>query len=294
MILLEEKADKTGPSSSSLSAPSHYASAGYYANTDYAPSSSGGSASLRPPPQWPASASETALPLAGSPPVSASSFPPLSATHSHTYIPVAVKQPVASFTRPAPINLERTPFQPMFLFADGNSLGNGFPNVLPPSTNQPHPFFVHDINETDWTTFLGDMQRAARLTEKDTRTAYCVPVVSSIPIINLALASAITHHIRRKKPRLVSLLVDKWNHHFFHPRNIEVILMRGQVKLSGQSDQPVANLYTPRTVNFKPPLLEDATSDGKSPPAAKGGSARGHGSGNADKTYRLFVVSMEA
>lgn len=201
MILLEEKADKTAPSSSSLSAPSHYApaSTGYYVNTDYAPSSSGGSASLRPPPQWPASASETALPLAGSPPVSASSFPPLSATHSHTYIPVAVKQPVASFTRPAPVNLERTPFQPMFLFAEGNSLGKGFPNVLPPSTNQPHPFFVHDINETDWTTyvccfvgrvfiyssrFLGDMQRAARLTEKDTRTAYCVPVVSSIPIIS--------------------------------------------------------------------------------------------------------------
>lgn len=70
--------------------------------------------------------------------------------------------------------------------------------------------------------------------------------------------------------------------------------MRGQVKLSGQSDQPVANLYTPRTVNFKPPPLEDATSDGKSPPAAKGGSARGHGSESADKTYRLFVVSMEA
>ncbi|KAJ7887307.1 hypothetical protein B0H14DRAFT_3127663 [Mycena olivaceomarginata] len=111
---------------------------------------------------------------------------------------------------------------------------------------------------------------------------------------HLALASAITHHIRRNKPRLVSLLVDKWNHHFFHPRNIEVILMRGQVKLSGQSDQPVANLYTPRTVNFKLPPLEDATSDGKSPPAAKGGSARGHGSGNADKTYRLFMVSMEA
>lgn len=66
---------------------------------------------------------------------------------------------------------------------------------------------------------------------------------------------------------------------------MEVILMQGQNKISGQSDQPVPNLYTPRTVNFTPPPLGDAKDSQSSP---------GDGKGGRDKTYRLFVVSMEA
>jgi hypothetical protein len=30
--------------------------------------------------------------------------------------------------------------------------------------------------------------------------------------LDIAIAGAIKHHIRGKKPALVSLLVDKWNH----------------------------------------------------------------------------------
>jgi hypothetical protein len=178
----------------------------------------------------------------------------------------------------------------MFLFAEENSLRRGFPSVLPPTSSQPHPFALHDVYETDWTQFLTEMRVVANLNEKDVNTAYCIPVVSAIPLVNLAVAAAITHHIRRKKPRLVSLLVDKWNHHFFHPRNIEVILMKGQVKLSGQSDQAVANLYTPRTVNFKAPPVGGDGGDGD---GGGGGVPHGHKS-SSDKTYRLFVVSMDA
>jgi len=185
----------------------------------------------------------------------------------------------------------------MFLFAEQNSLRKGFPFVLPPSAHQPHPFALCDVNETDWTQFLSEMRNVASLTDNERKAMYCVPFLSAIPLINIAIAGAIKHHIRGKKPALVSLLVDKWNHHFFHPRNIEVILMRGQTKLSGQSDQPVASLYTPRTVNFKPPPLADERdaaenrADGRDPGDRDKRSTHAHSN---DKTYRLFVVSMEA
>ncbi|KAJ7659606.1 hypothetical protein DFH06DRAFT_1194719 [Mycena polygramma] len=283
MILLDEKAEQTSPSSSSLSPGSRYppASPSYYAPSDFgssAPSSSrsGGSSTLRPPnPQWPANSSETALHS----PVKGGQFPPLSGTRSEAHLPVKPVPP-PSLTRSPPSNLPRTAFPPMFLLADGNSLKQGFPAVLPPSATQPHPFSLLDVKETDWTQFLNEMRVIARLSEEERNTAYCIPILSAIPIINVAIAGAIMHHMQRKKPALVSLFVDKWNHHFFHPRNIEIILMRGQVKLSGQSDQPVAGLYTPRTVNFKAPPLATDTGAG----ASKG----------SNKTYRLFIVSMDA
>ncbi|KAJ6493200.1 hypothetical protein C8R45DRAFT_989139 [Mycena sanguinolenta] len=279
-MILPDETDAKTPTSASLSARP---APGYYSSSTYTPSSSGSgtSASLRPPPQWHARhSSETALGMVASRP------PPL-ASHSQSYLPIQTKREAPSLTRIPPPNLPRTPFQPMFLFAEENSLEKGFSSAIPPSSNYPHPFTTLDINEPDWLQFLSEIRTVANLTEKDVDTAYHVPVVSAIPLVNLAVALAITHHIKRKKPRLVSLLIDKWNHHFFHPRNIEIILMRGQVKVSGQSDQPVGNLYTPRTVNFKPPPMSDTDSK------TSGGDR--HGSkGSSDKTYRLFVVSMEA
>ncbi|KAJ7621854.1 hypothetical protein B0H17DRAFT_1340572 [Mycena rosella] len=101
--------------------------------------------------------------------------------------------------------------------------------------------------------------------------------------------------------------------HFFHPRKMEVVLMRGQTKLSGQSDQPVAHLYTPRPVSFTPPPVDAAfptyTSKAPSSPSSNPSSPGGEGSTDSegassgarertnrdrDKTWRLFVVSMEA
>ncbi|KAJ6592797.1 hypothetical protein B0H19DRAFT_1365138 [Mycena capillaripes] len=284
MILVDEKTEQPSLSPTPRSPASYYAppSPGYHARSvSSGPSSSAGSSTLRAPPSWPLNSSETVLPLSSSP---HPSFPPLSASHSETYLPVKPAEP-PSLTRPVPPNLPRTPFQPMFLLADRNSLKQGFPAVLPPTSHQPHPFSWSDINETDWTRFLEEMRTVARLTQKEKNLGYSIPILSAIPWINIAIASAIMHHIQRKKPALVSLLVDKWNHHFFHPRNIEVILMRGQTKLSGQSDQAVANLYTPRTVNFKPPPLSGTNNDP--------GDDR-HASKGDNKIYRLFVVSMES
>ncbi|KAJ7174977.1 hypothetical protein C8R43DRAFT_975622 [Mycena crocata] len=312
-----------------------------YQPSTFAPSStsapsSAGSSRLRPPQsqswQSATSASETALPL--QPP----SFPSMSRTASHTYIPVAPAQP-SSFSRSVPPNLPHTPFPPMFLLAQENSLKRGFPCVPPPSPHSPHPFMLYDVNETDWTDFLDDLRRMATLSQKDKHTAYCVPILSTLPLINVAVASAITYHIQRKKPALVSLLVDKWNHHFFHPRRLEAILMRGPTKLSGQSDTPIAGLYTPQTVNFNPasvgiegtsltptpaPIikvtgldsptsstasrlsptasssLSPTTSRLSSPPDRDSDSDAGRlkpkkvkQTTSKDKTYRLFVVSLE-
>ncbi|KAJ7445257.1 hypothetical protein FB451DRAFT_1292995 [Mycena latifolia] len=317
-MILPDPDDKTTPS------PTRYAHVppGYYPNgadpyassSSHGPSSSSGrSDSLRPPPSWPQSASESALPLPSP------SFSPLSrSASSQPYIPPVTPVQPPSFSRPPPPNLPRTPFPPMFLLAEQNSLRRGFPVVLPPTTITPHPFATYDVLQDDWAQFLGDMRTIASLSPEDHANAYCIPILSAVPIINIAIAGAITHHIRRKKPRLVSLLVDKWNHLFFHPRKMEVILMRGQTKLSGQSDQPVAHLYTPRTVNFTAPPVD--LSPSSSPPPSIGRAKSNYstpspvdratspteaelGASKAetraakrarDKTYRLFVVSMEA
>ncbi|KAJ7215040.1 hypothetical protein GGX14DRAFT_443665 [Mycena pura] len=284
MILAEEKSDAGIVSSSSQSPP-------------YAPSfstQSPAASSLRPPPPWPASASDTALPL---------SPPPLAPHCARAHSQSAVYLPAvpSSLTRPVAFKLPRTPFAPMFLMAEGNSLKRGFPVVLPPSPQVPHPFELYDVNETDWTQFLDEMRSAARLTHKDRSYAYAVPILSAIPLVNVAVAEAIKHHFLSKKPALVSLLVDKWNHHFFHPRSIEVILMRGQRRLSGQSDTPVAGLYTPRTVKFAAPPLAlrpepsgDGSKKNKNKDKGKDKDRDKHKDEDRDKTYRLFIVSMEA
>ncbi|KAJ7767034.1 hypothetical protein DFH07DRAFT_955169 [Mycena maculata] len=143
--------------------------------------------------------------------------------------------------------------------------------MFPPSTTNPHPFALYDVSELDWTQFIEDVRTEANLTPQDHEQAYCVPILSCLP--DLVIATAVTYHISKKKPRLVGLLVDKWNHYFFHPRKM-VILMRGAKKLSGKSNQPVANLYAPYRQFYALTV-------------PRGVPRRG-------KTYRLFVVSMEA
>ncbi|KAK7057902.1 hypothetical protein R3P38DRAFT_2843576 [Favolaschia claudopus] len=331
MILLDDDPDsKTRPPPR----PSQYSPQYQYPGTsNYTSSSSTATSpgSLRPG-QWHShhhhSSSESALSLSSTS-FSPSSLPPLTATHSHTYLPGSASQhsnlqsplfnvtptPAASLTRIPPATLPRMPFKPMFLLADGNSLEAGFPHIIPPApvVGQPHPFAMLDVNETDWIQFLTEMRTVANLTKKDRDTAYCIPIVSAIPLINFAIATAIEHHLRGKKPRLVSLLVDKWNHYFFHRRNIEIILMRGQKKLSGQSDQPVAGLYTPRSVGFKAadvigmdnnnnsisPHNEFGVSQSRVTESDTGQSGKEkkkdrHQNKDKDKTYRLFIVSMDA
>ncbi|KAF7313047.1 hypothetical protein MKEN_00989700 [Mycena kentingensis (nom. inval.)] len=291
MILTEELRSDKGVLALSDSTSTHSPTPSYPSRASFPSSSSSSSPStLQPPPLWTtmqSNASDGALTLPRShrhP--SMADYPGAlarSRSASAVYLPHAgtdIVGPVqsASFTRIPNLPSKQMPaFPPVFLLADDNSLRKGFPVIPPPSEQQPHPFEVHDVLEADWRNFLDEMRTAASLTTKDRRMAYCVPVLSILPFINTAVAAAIKHHIRGKKPALVSLLVDKWNHLFFHRRRLEVILMRGQTRLSGQSDKPVPGLHTPKTVNFTAPPVAGADS-GK----------------DAEKTWRLFVVSMDA
>nr|GAT60544.1 predicted protein [Mycena chlorophos] len=298
--------DSSSLSSSSLSPQSPYPSLSLSSRTTLSQASSSASASgpsrLRPPPspqswaQYPgghAAASDSALPLPYPPPSpsgASSLLPPPSPgrahgrAHSHSAVhlpPIPVYGAIqpASFTRPVnPSGMSKhIPFAPMFLLAEQNSLKQGFPVAPPPSSNTPHPFEVYDVSEADWREFLDQMRAVARLSPEEKRAARAVPIVCIIPFVNVLVATAIKHHMRSKKPEFVGLLVDKWNHHFFHPRSLEVILMCGQTRLSGQSDTPVPGLHTPRTVRFT------------APPLPGGGNG---GDGDGSKTWRLFVVGL--
>ncbi|KAJ7073124.1 hypothetical protein C8F01DRAFT_1013106 [Mycena amicta] len=294
MILTEEKTDPDDSTASTLSSsssrwsPSHnspYPSQSLSSRTTFSQASGPSNSKLQPPSPlaWPPSASESALPLPH-PDYGPNTSHTRAHSHSAVYLPPTptVSGPVqpASFTRPWNTALKATTFAPIFLLADANSLRRGFPLVPPPSAQTPHPFLLHDVSERDWKEFLDELRTVANLTMRDRQNAYAVPILSALPLINIAVASAIKHHIRSKKPALVSLWVDKWNHHFFHPRSLEVILMRGQTRLSGQSDKPIAGLHTPRTVNFT------------APPVDAGEGAGGDKDRDKEKTYRLFVVSM--
>ncbi|KAJ6626742.1 hypothetical protein B0H10DRAFT_1998380 [Mycena sp. CBHHK59/15] len=287
MIINEDKIQISSPSQTS---PSPYESTPPYITGGFAapPSNNAPTHSdlglLQLPTHWgssssSASASSTFLP---SPP----SSPPhtLARSQSHPILgqpPIRMISEPPSLSRIPPPNLPRIHFPPMFLLAQGNSLKRGFPCIIPPD---------------DWTRFLDDLRDAATLSEKDKMTAYCVPILSAVPIINVAVATVMKQHIRSKKPRFVGLLVDKWNHHFFHPRRLEAILMMGQNKLSGQSERPIAGLYTPPSVNFTFPVFDKDTPD--SPDATSQSTSLNKSKTqdkdrDRDKTYRLFLVSME-
>ncbi|TFK75485.1 hypothetical protein BDN72DRAFT_892018 [Pluteus cervinus] len=123
--------------------------------------------------------------------------------------------------------------------------------------------------------------------------------------LDTLVAHAIKAHMKRKKSEPASQIVDTWNHHFFHPRKMEVILMKGPIRLSGQNNHPIPNLHTPETVSFS--LMDvpgigssggGMSSTGRSSqdeedPQSKGKAklVRAHEGSEKDKTYRLFVVS---
>jgi len=155
---------------------------------------------------------------------------------SHDVVPI-------SFSRQPPPHLPYAHFPPIFLIAQGHHLDKGFPICLPPSKFQPHPFCTHDVNEGDWVSFLEDIRKTATLTERDAHLARSVPVVNLLPVLGRLVKYAIRQHIKRRKTGPVGNLIERWNHHFFHPRGMEVVLMQGQDRLSGDGPIPNADVF---------------------------------------------------
>ncbi|EDR02041.1 uncharacterized protein LACBIDRAFT_310263 [Laccaria bicolor S238N-H82] len=190
-----------------------------------------------------------------------------------------------SFSRPLPGTQPYSSFDPIFLVCRGQYLYKGFLPVPPPSSAIPHPFITHDVNEGDWLNFLAEIQSAATLTEKDLSRSH-LPIISIIPIVNSLSAYGIRKYMKGRKESSVVKVIDFWNHHFFRPRKLEVILTKGPIKLSGTHDHPIADLHVPETSSTRSSLSD--RKEGK----LKGKEKAGTADDPEDNTYRLFVVSI--
>ncbi|KIM42262.1 hypothetical protein M413DRAFT_444696 [Hebeloma cylindrosporum] len=183
------------------------------------------------------------------------------------------------FSRVPPRELSYGSFQPMYLLCQGKTLDKGFPRAPPPSSMQPHPFNTHDIAEGDWLSFIEEVYSATTLTEKDVRRSY-LPIISIIPIISPLSAAGVQKIMKNRKVHKVAKLIDTWNHHFFEPRKMRVVLMKGENKLSGLTPEP------PLAPPPPPANLSEARTLVKNPDSEPGSSKKN------DENYRLFVVSL--
>ena len=96
--------------------------------------------------------------------------------------PDLLDPPPPSFGRPPPTQ-PYPPFAPCALESKGSSLRKGFPLAPPASGTQPHPFATHDVAEADWARFVGDVQRAAKLSIAEHVVAGAVPALLGLTII---------------------------------------------------------------------------------------------------------------
>jgi len=185
----------------------------------------------------------------------------------------------SQFSRVPSKGLSYSPFQPMFLLCNGKTLDKGFLRAPPPSSIQPHPFISHDITEDDWLSFLETLHSAANLTGKDVSRSY-LPIVSNIPIIGCLSAAGVQLIMKHRKVHKVTKLIDTWNHHFFEPRKLRVVLMKGDAKLSGLTEPPVGIQGPAPAIMFAAVASEKEKYP--EPSASK----------KSDETYRLFVTSL--
>ncbi|KAH9477963.1 hypothetical protein JR316_0010196 [Psilocybe cubensis] len=138
-----------------------------------------------------------------------------------------------AFSRVPPAHISYESFKPLFLAANGKTLEKGFPPVPPPSVIHPHPFTYHDVTESDWLSFLEALRAAASLTEKDINRSFSVPIISSLPLVGQLTGAGVQMLMKGRKGNKVAKVVDRWNHHFFCPRRMRAVLMKGSTKISG-------------------------------------------------------------
>ncbi|KAL0958039.1 hypothetical protein HGRIS_000215 [Hohenbuehelia grisea] len=193
-------------------------------------------------------------PPPSSPSLSASSLgsPPITSAAS--------SRPPPSFSRQPPPNIPEPSFAPTYLIANGKYLDKGFPLLPPPSTSHPHPFITHDVNVEDWFRFLDDIKSAGSLTEKQKMQAF-LPIISLVPIVSWLSSQAVKTYMKRQKVGPVADLIDGWNHYFFNPRKLDIVLMRGTEKLNNSRNMmPMPNMPPPDDSSM-PPMGAPATPD---------------------------------
>ncbi|KAF8603769.1 hypothetical protein BDV93DRAFT_441582, partial [Ceratobasidium sp. AG-I] len=124
-------------------------------------------------------------------------------------------------------------------------------------------FYKHDILAEDWVRFLEDIQIVARLTGGQRVVAGVLPVTMHIGFAGFFVSRAIQNGMKKKNTGNVSGLLDIWNERFFKPRQLEVILCRGDYRESGNNleapapDRPHAH---PRQRHASGSLSPDSSS----------------------------------
>jgi len=109
----------------------------------------------------------------------------------------------------------------------------GFPILPPPSRLHPHPFTSHDVNEADWSRFLGDLRRTAahRGSQQVDEGRYSMGHVAASFLGGSKASDRNNPTASGNMFKYVCDLIDIWNEHFFYCRQLEVILTRGPVRL---------------------------------------------------------------
>ena len=104
--------------------------------------------------------------------------------------------PPPAFARAPPRTMSYAPFAPCSLLSLSKDLAAGFPPLAPPAATaaQPHPFAVHDVQEGDWTRFLGDMKRAGALSPMNRIVAGVAPMAMGIGLAGACCMVVVVLH----------------------------------------------------------------------------------------------------
>ncbi|KAF8584644.1 hypothetical protein K439DRAFT_1345540 [Ramaria rubella] len=239
---------------------------------------------------------------------------------SHSTSRDPLNPPPASFSRPAPPYLGQGayagnptgsfpqigPFPPMRLLSNGESLGDGFPNLQPACVYQPHPFLQRDVTEVDWIRFLEDIQLTGRISGTQRVVANVLPMAVSVGFVGgIFVTRAIEKRMKKKKSQPAGELVDTWNDHFFHPRRLHVILAQGPENISGDVDGPAPDWQGSQGGRSRRARSRSSSSSSSSSDDDKRGRRRHHSSRKSERKaekragramknekFRLVVLSI--
>lgn len=141
--------------------------------------------------------------------------------------------PPKMFKRPAPGHYAYIQFRPVSVLAVSEKLQDGFA-LMPPVTapGDPHPFISHDVTEEDWHKFLKDFQKTAHLSASD---RLFQGMANSFMKDKIPSAKVQQRMAENKLEPIGDYLVA-WNHYFFRPRRMSVVLARGTHRFSGETD----------------------------------------------------------
>lgn len=194
------------------------------------------------------------------------------------------------WNRQPPQDFVHTQFPPMCLISNNKDLSKGFPEVPPPCQLCTHPFATHDIMEEDWKRFLADVKKAASLSGGQRIKSNAIPFIAGISLVGgFFLTKAIENRMKTKNRSAAGDVIDHWNHYFFGPRRMEVILCQGSERLSGR--EGAAPLGDPNQRHMANDLRRRASSCSSSSSSSSSSSDsedyrdrshhRGHGHGSS-------------